>query len=247
MNYPRLFAVVSWGATATHWLFRVLNAHPKIFCFHHLLSSINMTKRLEMNPIEYMTTIAHSGAGFQLAGDVHGIELEWLPKMHARWPDRFRAAIMVRNPVQRVRSAYALWDNKLGVNSGVDILKPDCSQEKGEEADAKERELFTHFMTLINRISEERKYGHIYLMEKLTTDLEELNLLLGHLTEGELKFESDDDLFEHGPGHMKKKDSPEEAFTSLPEWQREMFVQLLTPKARWSYEDLGYDLSFLKQ
>ena len=30
----RLFAVVSWGAAATMWLAKTLNAHPEMLCLH---------------------------------------------------------------------------------------------------------------------------------------------------------------------------------------------------------------------
>ncbi len=248
MDQPRLFAVVSWGAAATHWLTRVLNAHPQVLCFHHLMTSLNNVKPLQMNPMEYMEFLAHAGAGYQLAGDVHGIPLDSLEDLKKQWGRQFRFAIITRHPVSRVRSAYNLWNNYLLEKPSASLteLTGEGGSPESTQSSSKEN-IFKHFATMVNQVVDEIVIMEPFQMERLTTDFGEINRLLDHLSNGELQFDRSDGLMDKGPGHRKKNDTPRESFDDMPKWQRDMFIEKLSPEARKVYENLGYDLGFVKK
>jgi len=250
---PRhLFAIVSWGAAGTHWLSKVLNAHPEVLCLH---SAINPWTRLTGTPriddVTYMAIVAATGRGYCAAGDCHGVWAASIPEIKAKWESRFRSAAVVRHPIPRIVSLWNL-ANRVGFheyNLDYAFLRsaapPELMWIKTEK-----QLFFLHAARMANNILDEVEVGPVYTMEALTSDQDEVKALLRYLSDGELDFDPatldqvfDRRLISHS-GHEQAQE-PHEAFQALPEWQREIFKTVLDPAARAIYERLGYDFSFL--
>jgi len=102
---PHLFAIVTWGCSGSTWLAKVLNSHNEIFCLHcynqHLSYVVNNSY---LNGISYLKSIAVTATGYKLAGDVHGINREELPLIREFFGEKFRDAVLVRDPLSRLKS-----------------------------------------------------------------------------------------------------------------------------------------------
>jgi hypothetical protein len=258
----KLFAVVSWGNAGTHWLGRMLNAHPEVFCLHNLRRKaepggmfqkplVRFLARRARGPRPYMELLRRVARDYRLAGDVHGVDLHETAALRRAHGGRIRFAAVTRHPVLRVRShlqQHALgrhrpWLGQGGLRRSVpDDLLPLLADE--------ERLFFVHVMRLVSRLPAEQAVGPVFCMERLTRERAELDRLLGHLSQGELSFPDhafDEDwsapTARHAAPSATRK--PEEVFAALEPWQRTCFQRLLDPGAREAYESLGYDLSFL--
>lgn len=238
---PRLFAIVSWGASATHWLTRVVNAHPSILCVHHQRWAIGQFSEIQLDAVSYMRMLRFNAAGYELVGDCHGISLDEIPSLTERWPDVFCAATVVRHPVSRLRSAYALWEK-------ANFEGYDTSNARKLHPHLKEpaQLIFADFVHLTNRVIQEADLP-LFTMERLTTEPQELNRLLSILSGGLLSFDS----FEHiefrrrTVSHAESEFLPKQVFANMPGWQTTLIREILSHPAREVYESLGYDLSFL--
>ncbi len=249
---PRLFAVVSWGNAGTHWLSKVLNAHPEVLCLHNARNPwTRLAGMPRVDDVTYMKIVANVGDGYRVAGDCHGIWATSIPEMKAKWKDRFHAAVVVRHPIPRIASLWSL-ATKLGFHHyDLDyrflrsVTPPKLKWVKTEE-----HLFFVHAARMVNNVITERKVSPIHRMEALTTDRSEVRGLLRHLSGEELDFDpavlepvfSQKVISHSGSGSPKE---PELVFKSLPAWQKEIFTAVFDPKARAIYESLGYDFSFL--
>ncbi|HEY9676216.1 MAG TPA: hypothetical protein V6D11_32535 [Waterburya sp.] len=251
---PRLFALISWGATATAWLAKLLNAHPECFCTHHLNFAVSLKagNHDPNNDLSIMETLARLGFHYRLVGDCHGINRESVPQLLEKFGERFRACVLVRHPITRIESSLKHAKNVGLEYYGLDyqILKDTLDTSLKNLLQTEEQLFFVHIMNLINVVEKEVNVGPIFLMENVTRDFHTAQKLMQYLSADELDLNSN--LYTSSSQksinqHSKlANSSPETLFEKWPEWQREAFRVLLNPKAKEIYQQLGYDLSCIE-
>jgi hypothetical protein len=262
---PNLFAVISWGTAGTHWLARLLNAHPDVLCVHNLRNKVESSQLLLRNrwsriawrrvvgSRRYLRLIRNEGRAYRCAGDVHGVPARDVEDLATCFGERIRFAVLTRHPVTRVRSFVNLNER---VGSGIDrpVLAVHLLRQLGREAceamGSRRRLYFLYGVLQVLRVIEEQRVGPIFTLERLTTERDEVNRLLRHLSQGELAFDPEtleasysQPTISHSP--TKQTDDPAQVFASFEPSEQATFRQFLLPEARKLYEELGYDLSFL--
>jgi hypothetical protein len=185
---PRLFAVVSWGCAGTAWLARALNSHPEVFCVHALSTMWRIfVDASDSNDIDYMRLLGAQGHAHAVAGDVHGISRHTIPALQKEFGDDFRTAVLVRDPLPRLRSQLALMErlkmhrgwgdlayvNDLAVTRGLDPKGWNYTDQ-----------LRFHAVNSLNNIIDEIAVGRIYKIEDVASRQDVLLELFEHLTGG---------------------------------------------------------------
>lgn len=251
---PRLFGVVTWGNAGSMWLAKLLNSHPGIFCLHHLKGQwADILGQKRLDDLRYYEVIERQASAYDLAGDVHGVELEGLPRLERRYGERFRAAVLVRHPVPRILSHLGSVAEKGRPYYDLNYrrLRRGLSSELRTLLNDEERLFFVHVMGLVNRVVVERDAAPVFTLEDLSQDRSSVARLLDHLSAGSLDPGNllDGEAW-HRPVNSRFSEAPPDrdpraAFDALPDWGRIAFAALLEPAARDAYEALGYDLSFI--
>jgi hypothetical protein len=244
-HYPptHMFAVVSWGCAGTSWLAAVLNSHPDIYSVHAaniFWEKLAGTPRLDGIP--YIRLIGSQGYAHKAAGDVHGVSRDTLAALRKEFGDNFGCAVVVRDPLPRIRSQIALFEsfnNKgWGDLSYIDAI---C-EKKGllSKSVSYEQRLFLHAANMLNAILEEREIAPVYRIEDLTSNPEALCSLVTNITNGKV-FASIDwaqESIRRGRINAHIRNSA----AAFDAWQRralEMVVKLETWEA---YKALGYEV-----
>ena len=250
---PRLFSVISWGASGSQWLVRLLNAHPDVLCLHHLRG--HWAFILDEPPVAnltYLRVVERQGRAYRLAGDVHGVDPHDLDAARREFGSRLRVACMSRHPVPRIASQLGVLHQRGFASYGLSPRRLRHSLPRGLRAafDDEEKLFFVHVMGLVNRIRLETQLGPVFTLERLSGEVEAVHELLDHLSAGELTFPEEvlERLWARPLNPHASPDQPrdpKDAFARWPSWQREAFATLLEPEARALYESLGFDLSFV--
>jgi hypothetical protein len=167
---PRLFAVISWGCAGTSWLTHALNSHRDIYCVH---ADNVLWKALGGAPyvdgVDYLRIIGAQGYSHALAGEIHGTGRDKIPELVATFGDRFRAAVVIREPVPRLMSQLALMNfyrdyQKLDIDyvaAYSDLLGADVA------AFSYDRKLRLHAINMLNAVVDEVKVGPVFRIEDL--------------------------------------------------------------------------------
>jgi len=236
------FAVVSWGCAATSWLAKVLNGHAEIYCVHAANSCwqvLGSSERLDGLP--YMRVIGRQGCHHLAAGDVHGVSRHHIPGIRRAFGDRFNAAVVVREPISRLRSQLALfadfekyqaWDIGYvdGLISRTGVTLP---------ADNYRCRFFVHAANMLNAILEEQEVGRVYRCEDLTQRVEALGDFVEEITRGKVSpitgwlrsaIETPR-VNTHGDPH---RDS------AIADWQVDIIRRVVDPRSWEIYAALGY-------
>lgn len=251
-GFPSLFAIVSWGAAATHWLSKVLNAHPDVLCLHNTHSHwARKSGSARVDDLTYMQIIHRAAQGYRLAGDCHGISGTSIARLRSQWKDRFRSAVVVRHPIPRLASAWNLATKTRFQYHELDHdrLRASAPSELRwlkSEGDF----VFLHLAGMINSIQTDDKIGPIYKMEDLVVDQDQVRSLLRFLSAEQLDFDPalPEAVFRQELVSHSGKDAPRDpelVFQSLSGWQKEIFTAVFESRSRQIYESLGYDFSFL--
>jgi hypothetical protein len=248
----RLFVVVTWGASGSLWLARLLNAHPEVLCLHAFNGQLNRHWGQSIDELTYLRAIAHQSKAYRLAGDVHGVDVHGLGALRDAFGDRLRVATLVRHPVPRLVSQWAVYRRRgIGLRELSRRARWRARLRVWRRAGNPDEPLFAHAMSLVNRVVLESRQGPMFALERLASDVDEAQALLSHLSASELAFP--ESAFEsvwrtrvnpHASAEARVFE-PKALFAELPAWQREAFAALLDPAARSRYEELGYDLSFV--
>jgi hypothetical protein len=246
-DYPppsRLFAIVSWGAAATNWLAARLNDCPGIFCVH---SSNEFWAQFAdarmLDGINYMRLIGMLGSGAQAAGDVHGITRHDVPLIREAFgEERFRSAVLVRDPMARLRSQLGLFKRYAEVSTwDVSYLKDKFADvARTLPSGSYEDWLFVHGVNMLNNIvQEEEMAGPLFRMEDLTTKPEALISLVDHLTGGEV--EAPKEWAETAiVSSATNRHASQESLT-FTDWQKRVFEAVVEPRAIELHRELGYE------
>jgi len=184
---PRLFAVVSWGCAGTAWIARVLNSHPDIFCVHSAATFWRtFAEAPQIDGKEYMRLLGAQGFSHKVAGDVHGVSRSSINSIEKEFGSSFRKAVVVRDPVPRVRSQLALmarlknykeWDVDY-VDAAARNLDMDPTNWTNDDR------LKFHAVNMLNAIEEEKNINPIFRIEDLSSNQSTFLEFFSHLTDG---------------------------------------------------------------
>lgn len=236
LDRPNLFAVVTWGCAGTKWLSTVLNAHPKLFCVHSLRNCLRGLT--DKGDEALMAAIDHMGLGYRAAGDVHGIARTSVPALRKVYGDRFRCVGLVREPVARLKSHLALfenygWDRKLW--TGMDYVQRLRTFPRiAHLATSYERLMVVHAANMLNTITEELPLFPVYRVEDLATP-DVLRGFLEHLCDQETA-----DDFLQWASDLQQNSHRRGRASDLEPWQDEIVRAVVLPESIAAYESLGY-------
>jgi hypothetical protein len=194
LGRPRVFAVVSWGCCATHWLAQVLDRHPDVRCFHALNANISRVGGSALEPVAYARLLRNQALGYRAAGDVHGIPRMSVDEVQQSLGNEFRCAALIRDPLPRFRSILGIFkEGAWRTRSGPPPWDVEYVKASGREAgidlgdDDYEGWLVVHGANMLNEIVYERRIGPVYRMEDVVSSPEVLCSLVSHLTAGEVQ------------------------------------------------------------
>lgn len=238
---PRLFAVVTWGCAATDWLAYSLNECPGIFCLHAANYLWNKFAGADwLSGLDYLEVVGMQGHAAIAAGDVHGISRSDIPEIAKKYGNRFRAAVVVRNPLPRLRSQLALF-KRYAQFGGWDLtylqsMFPEVIDHL--PTGSYDERLFVHGANMLNAIVEEVAVGPVFRMEHITTDRQSLAALVEHLTAGAV--ETPQHWLESAIGSNRTNPHAPSISDSLADWQKEVLRKVVGADAIEHYRRLGY-------
>ena len=139
--------------------------------------------------LEYMRLVGLQGHAHKLAGEVHGLSRDQVPAVREALGDRFRAAVVMREPLSRLRSQLApmeyfadlprVWDvDHLGGLSGVlgyEVAKLPYRTR-----------LRIHAVNMLNAIVEEVNVGPVFRIEDVGSSTKGLARLVDFVSGGEV-------------------------------------------------------------
>jgi hypothetical protein len=236
----RLFAVVSWGSAATNWLSTILTTHPDIFCVH----AANRVFRRRaggrlLDGLEYMALIDQLAGGAPVGGDVHGVARDQIADLHEVLGEKFRAAIVVRDPVKRLQSQLALFASATSTPWSIDHLNPLIERCGFNPATLPYKErLFFHGANLLNSILAERAIAPVYRCEDLTSSSQALLDLVDHISGSSVPR-----LEGWAAQAVTRKPISVRAGATPPPlagWQERALLDVVKPETWEAYEALGY-------
>jgi hypothetical protein len=236
---PHLFAVISWGAAATRWLAKTLDSHPEIFATYHMHNSIG---DVSLRGPQIMRTIARLSKTYILGGDVHGIARDEIPVLRHLLGNRFVSAVVVRDPIPRLKSQFALFEQYAGTRhwTGLDYLDPMLDRVGLKKEDATYKELLVlHGANSLNSIIEEQRVGRIFRSEDLTSNPDTLVDLVAELSRGAI-LASDEwvaTAIALSPANVRIGADPR----PLNDWHKQVIRAVVDPAAWELYEQLGYE------
>jgi len=239
---PFLFCVVSWGAAATQWLAATLNAHPEIFCVH---CANQFWERLggsrSLDGWEYLRILGCESPSSRACGDVHGVSRETIPDLRSKLGNRFNCAVLVREPLPRLRSQMAHFVN-WPVKSAwhVDYVQKFIEEGVRLPQDNVVNRLFLHGVNMLNNIILEEPVAPLWRSEELTSSAVALARFVEELTRGNVSVERDwaERVVNRPPSNRHRQPSVDAA--QFEPWQMEAIKKIVTPQAWRIYERLGY-------
>lgn len=239
---PFLFCVVSWGCAATQWLANTLNAHPDIFCAH---CENQFWERLggarSLDGWEYLRILGCESPASLACGDVHGVSRDAIPGLRNRLGARFNCAILVRDPLPRLRSQIGLFHN-FPVKTAWNVAYVQKFIDNGVRLpdDNIFNRLFLHGANMLNNIIFEEPIASIWRCEDLTTKSATLVSFIDELTRGRVQAESGwADWAVRRPVSNRHRDQATQPQEFEP-WQIESIRTIVEPRAWELYEKLGY-------
>jgi hypothetical protein len=239
---PFLFSVVSWGCAATEWLAKTLNSHPDIFCLHHADITWNKIGRApQLSGWEYLRVVGVTGWSYRASGDVHGLSLEAIPDLRAKLGDAFNCAILVREPLPRLRSQIALFDSwPVKADWNVDYVQRFIDEGIQLPQDNIDNRLFLHGVNMLNTVIQEEPVAPIWRFEDLTTSPKAFARFVEELMRGRVEVE-----LEWAERAVRRPTSnPHRGTNAAPRpfepWQMEAIRKVVEPRAWEIYERLGY-------
>jgi hypothetical protein len=247
-SYPptQVFAVVSWGCAGTGWIARALDSHPDIYCVHAANTFWHVLAGFErLDGISYLRVIASQGHAHAAAGDVHGVGRHHIPALRHAFDQLFNAAVVVREPIPRLRSQLALferYEDVEGSKTSWDLSYIDGVVERckvGLPQDDYRSRFFVHAANMLNAILEEREAGKIYRSEDLTSDPTVLGDFVGEITRGRVCPSIE---WLQAAVQIQRVNSHAELTSQrqFQEWEIDVIRKVVDPRSWELYEMLGY-------
>ena len=234
----RLFAVVSWGAAATKWLAKALNSHPDMLCLH---AGTNALSRFGpgIDSRQYYHALSVLAHGYRAVGDVHGIARHHIPALKEAFGDRFNAVVLVREPVARVRSLMALFEQFRGLDGwNLSYVEEMIETKQLRLPPGEESRMFVHAANMLNAIAEEKVVGRVYKTEDLTSSAETLAALVRDVSGGDIEPAAEWLASCLRSPRVNVHSTRQEWLPS--DWQLEVLRAVVTDDAWSMYEELGY-------
>jgi hypothetical protein len=245
-NIARLFSVISWGCAATHWLARALNSHADIFCVHAGNFSLHQYGRAPyLDGAEYLRVIGALGTSYAAAGDVHGVDIHKIQESRDAFGDRFGCAVVVREPLARLRSQLALFKSNLESGTwNVDHVQHFINQGVVLPADNYENRVTLHGIWMLNSIIGEHPVARVWRCEDLTTRADVLVEFATYITGGSVPIDLSWASGAVGSPRIDQHASSdhEAAYRQFDDWQIEALRKIVEPRAWQLYSELGYPL-----
>ena len=248
LSAERLFAVVSWGAAATVWLAHALNECPDIFCVHQGNEMLREYAGVNDLPAtRYFELLRVLGGGSQAAGDIHGITRMDVPVLRQKFGDIFRVVVLVRDPLPRLRSQFALLtevqrngrepSEVWGDLGYLDGLFPQVMRALPTGSYAER--FFVHSVSMLNAILEESSLAPIVRMEDLTSRADALLTFVSELTGGTVTPPN-----EWAEARVAAPRMNPHVVTplKLTDWQCKVLVDVFNPASISLYRALGYSV-----
>jgi hypothetical protein len=248
-QYPptHAFAVISWGCAATGWLAKALNAHPDIFCVHAgnwFLATLGGAPYMQGVP--YLRMLASQGYAHRAAGDVHGVSRSDVPELRRVFRDGFGCAVMVRDPLPRLKSQFSLFRKNAESRAWGDLgyLDPQIRDTGLDPAELSyEDKLTFHGANMLNAILDERAVGRVFRIEDLTTNPAVLLELVDEITNGKVPHnEAWAERIVGTPAVNRHKEGEDAPFDEI---QRRAIRTCVRPEAWAAYLELGYDTALM--
>lgn len=242
---PKIFAVISWGCCATRWLARVLNLHPEIFCLHNFASIMsNFIDPLKnIDRLSYFESIEfYARDNYKLAGDVHGISRDLVPKLKVIYSGRIKFAVLTREPISRLKSHISLYETYSYQGWGnveyIDEIITSRNLHYINRQDIKQR-LFVHAVNMLNTITEEKEISPIFKMEDITSSTNALENLIQYLSGGSIFLSKEliEQMIHFDRVNHRSREKPHREFH---DWQIDVIKKVVKPEMWDSYEELGY-------
>jgi hypothetical protein len=239
---PFLFCVVSWGAAATHWLANTLNAHPDIFCAHCAnLFWARLGGARYVDGWQYLRILGRESPASRACGDVHGVSRESIPDLRAKLGERFNCAILVREPLPRLQSQLALFQNwPVKSTWNVDYVQKFIDQNVRLPQDNVINRLFLHGVNMLNSIIHEEPLAPVWRSEDLTTNPVMLARFVEELTRSRVEIEPEwAERATRRPATNPHRRQPA-LQPPFEDWQIEAISKIVEPQAWQIYDRLGY-------
>lgn len=239
----RLFAVVSWGSAATKWVANALNDCPGIFCLHSANDYWRRAGASVLSGVDYLTLVGIQASAARVAGDVHGINRSDLSAIYEKFGDRFKAAVLVRDPIPRLHSQLAMFARQMNEPAwDVSYLEKSFPHVLAAlPTGSYEERLFVHGANMVNAIIEEVEIGPIFRMKDVTKKPEALYALAEYLTAGavDIPHAWAEQCVRMPPAnrHMRNE-APE-----FSDWQRAVLREVIDSRAIELYRELDYDVN----
>jgi hypothetical protein len=239
---PLVFSVISWGCAATGWLAYTLNSHPDIYCVH---AANTFWSRLGGQPlidgVPYMRVIGSQGYAHKAAGDVHGISRQCVGALRKEFGDNFGCAVVVRDPIPRLRSQIALFASfKYDKQSWGDLRYLDeICRDSGivSENISYTQRLFIHGVNMLNAILDEIGIAKIYRCEDLTCTPGKLREFVIDITNN--KVSVTDQWVEQAISGRRINAHVVSSVCEFDDWQRQVIQAVVKPEAWGAYRSLG--------
>jgi hypothetical protein len=242
----QLFSVVSWGCAATHWLGKVLNAHPEILCMHAGNSAFRRELREEFSDQTYLEVLLRIAAGYSAVGDVHGIARHEIPRAKEKFGPRFTAVVVVRDPMPRMISQLAHFSHVIerGRQAAYDLsYVQELIRLHGIDVCGNDevKMFFLHGANMLNAIIEEQHVGKIYRYEDVTKNPVVLAELVLDVTGGTVQPSPEwiEQILHLAPvvSHRRGTETSE-----FGDWETDVLRKVVDPKAWALYANLGYEI-----
>lgn len=239
---PFLFCVVSWGCAATQWLATTLNSHPDVYCAH---CENQFWERLggarSLDGWQYLRILGCESPASRACGDVHGVTLDAIPELRAKLGEHFNCAILVREPLPRLRSQMALFES-YPVKSAWNVDHVQKLIDRGVRLpqDNIANRLFLHGVNMLNTIIDEEQVAPVWCAEDLTTNAAALARFVEKLMRGHVQVEPEwaERAVRRPPSNRHR--GPKAPPRQFEPWQIETIKKVVKPQAWRIYERLGY-------
>ena len=245
-SLSHLFSRSSPGVRCHGLVGKGFNLHFGILCFHHADLYWERHAGLpRLDTLRYLRFIGVSTARrFNACGDVHGVPIEAVDDLRASLGLQFNCAILVREPLPRLRSQMALFESYL--NSPfkraweIDYVQNFIDRGVRLPRDNIRNRLFLHGVNMLNNITKEEAVAPIWRCEDITSDLlAALTRFVEELTRGHIQVEAEwaERAVRRPPTNSHCKAGAQREFEA---WQIEAINRIVKPQAWWIYERLGY-------
>ena len=190
---------------------------------------------------KYLRALAMNGRGYTASGDVHGISREQIAGAREKFGEYFNCAVLVREPLPRLRSQLALFEELRFKNSwNVDYVQHFIDEGVRIPEDNIDNRLVLHGINMLNSVLQEDPVAPIWRSEDLTSDSRKLAEFISDLTRGKLRVEIGwaERAVKRPASNIHRR--PHDAVYQFEPWQKEAIKKIVDPAAWAIYERLGY-------